>query len=91
LLAGLKEAESMGAEEVEVTSDSQLMVRQMNGQYRIKAQNLMPLAEEARRRMASFGKARLVHAHREHPMIQRADELVNQALDEMELARRLRK
>jgi ribonuclease HI len=91
LLAALKEAEAMGAEEVEITSDSELMVKQVNGQYRIKAANLQPLAEEAHRRMSSFRSATVRHSHREHPMIQRADLLVNQELDTMEFARRLRR
>lgn len=91
LLAALKEAEAMGAEEVEITSDSELMVRQVNGQYRVKASNLQPMAEEAHRRMSGFRSATVRHSHREHPMIQRADLLVNQELDTMEFARRLRR
>lgn len=91
LLAGLEAAEALGTDEVEITSDSELLVRQINGQYRIKAQNLRPLADEALSRMSRFEKAALRHASREHPMIQRADLLVNQELDAMELARKLRK
>lgn len=91
LLAAIEEAKALGAEEVELTSDSELMVRQINRQYRIKADNLRPFAEEIWERMSSFRSAEVRHASREHPMIKRADLLVNQELDAMEFARRLRK
>lgn len=90
LVAGLEEALRLGADEVEVTSDSELMVRQVNGQYRMKAENLRPLLEEAQRLMARFKSASISHARREHPMITRADALVNRELDDMELARRVK-
>jgi ribonuclease HI len=76
---------------VEITSDSELMVRQINGQYRMKAENLRPLLEQVLSLMAMFKSARVLHARREHPMIARADALLNQELDDMELARKLRK
>ena len=43
LLEGLRRAEKFGAEEVEFFSDSELLVRQMNGEYRVKNENLIPL------------------------------------------------
>jgi ribonuclease HI len=91
LIAGLEEAKRMGAEEVTVTMDSELVVNQMLGKYRVKAANLLPNFARARELMACFGKAHITHTSREHPSIQRADGLVNQELDIMELARKLRK
>ncbi|MDD1746322.1 MAG: ribonuclease HI family protein [Methanomassiliicoccales archaeon] len=91
MLAALEEGRAMGAEELEITSDSELMVRQINRQYRVKAENLRPLVEEVWQRMADFKDVKLRHAPREHPMIQRADELVNQELDMMAFANKLRK
>ena len=82
---------TMGAEELEITSDSELMVRQINRQYRVKAQNLRPMVEEVWKRIADFRAVDIRHASREHPMIQRADALVNQELDMMAFAQKLRK
>ena len=91
LIAGLEEAQRVGAEEVTVTMDSELVVNQMLGKYRVKAANLFALHERARELMNSFPKAKIVHAPREHPSICRADCLVNQELDMMELAQKIRK
>ncbi len=91
MLAALEEGEGLGADEVEITSDSELMVRQINRQYRVKAENLMPLVDEVWRRISCFNKVEIRHAPREHPMIQRADMLLNQELDMMAFARKLRK
>jgi ribonuclease HI len=91
MVAGLEEVRKVGADDVEITSDSELMVRQINGQYRMKAENLRPLLEQVLSLMAMFKSARVLHARREHPMIARADALLNQELDDMELARKLRK
>jgi len=91
LIAGLDEVLRLGADEVEIYSDSELMVKQLNGQYRIKASNILPLANEVRSRMGRFEKASISHLSREHPMIIRADALHNRELDDMELAAKLRK
>ena len=80
LLTGLQVAEQLGASEVDVTSDSELLVKQMRGLYRVKNEGLMPLYEEARRRKARFIKFGIHHVERAHNA--RADALVNQALDE---------
>jgi ribonuclease HI len=91
LIAGLEEAIRMGAEEVTVTMDSELVVNQMLGKYRVKASNLIPNYRRARELLSTFSKAKIVHASREHLSIQRADCLVNQELDMMEMAQRIRK
>src|SRR5207247_1657631 len=61
-------------------SDSELMVKQMNGEYRVKNPDLLDLYEEASALAAGFtGGVRLVHVRRERN--RRADELCNEALD----------
>ncbi|MCJ7543232.1 MAG: ribonuclease HI family protein [Phycisphaerae bacterium] len=79
LLAGLKAAAALKAAEVQAISDSELLVRQMTGQYRVKNAGLAPLAEQARRLARRFTVCAFRHVRREEN--RRADELVNQALD----------
>lgn len=81
LLAGLAAAKEAGADEIEVTMDSELVVKQMLGIYPVKAPNLIPLHREARIRFTGFRKQLIVHARREHPVISRADALLNRELD----------
>jgi ribonuclease HI len=84
LLAGLEKAAELGAAGVEVISDSELLVRQMLGQYRVKSAGLQPLFMEARQKAAQFARFSIRHTGREHNA--KADGLVNQALDEQERA-----
>ena len=84
LLAALETVSDLGANEVEIISDSELLVRQMLGQYRVKNIGLQPLFTEAKRRAAGFARFEIRHTGREHNA--KADGLVNQALDEQERA-----
>jgi len=84
LLAGLEMVERMGAREVEVASDSELLVKQMRGEYKVKNEGLKPLYAEARRRADGFSRFAIRHVEREQNV--RADALVNRALDERERA-----
>jgi ribonuclease HI len=79
LLTGLELAERGRAREVEVLSDSELLVRQMRGEYRVKNEGLKPLHEEATQRLRAFERAVFRHVPREDNKL--ADELVNRALD----------
>lgn len=81
LLAGLAAAKENGADEIEVTMDSELVVKQMQGLYVVKSPNLVPLHREARLRFTGFRKTAILHARREHPVITRADALLNHELD----------
>ena len=90
LIAGLEAADRIGADEVCVTMDSELVVKQMTGQYRIKKERLRQLAEEAKARMERFKSASIAYATREHPMIKKVDELLNKELDDQELLRKIR-
>lgn len=80
LLTGLDMAERVGAREVEVLSDSELLVKQMRGEYRVKNEGLKPLHAEAELRARGFDRFSIRHVNREQNS--RADDLVNRALDE---------
>jgi ribonuclease HI len=79
LLLGLELARDLGAEEVEVINDSELIARQIGGEYKVKHAGLKPLFTEAMRELRGFHKWSVRPVRREHNA--RADELVNEALD----------
>ncbi len=79
LLEGLRRAEALGAREVEVLSDSELLVKQMNGEYRVRNAGLKPLFEEANKLWNRFAKVAIRHISREQN--QAADELANKAMN----------
>jgi len=79
LLAGLERAAKLGATDVDIISDSELLVRQMNGQYRVKNEGLKPLYEKAMSLSAKFHRCTFRHVRREFN--RDADKLVNQAID----------
>ncbi|MFW5839658.1 MAG: ribonuclease HI family protein [Planctomycetota bacterium] len=80
MLYGLKMAQTLNASRVELISDSELMVRQMTGQYRVKNAGLKPLYEEAKSIASGFADFQIRHVRREHN--KDADRLVNQAIKE---------
>jgi len=84
LIAGLELARGLGADDVEVRSDSELLVRQMTGEYKVKNEGLKPLHGEARSLAAGFDRFTIAHVERE--LNRQADALVNRALDEQERA-----
>ena len=65
LIRGLEEALRMGAREIYVQTDSELLARQVSGIYRVKSANLMPLYIQARSLFSKFKEARVVHVRRE--------------------------
>ncbi|RMG57840.1 MAG: reverse transcriptase-like protein [Deltaproteobacteria bacterium] len=79
LLDGLKEAFRRGITELEIFSDSELVVSQIRGTYRVKAANLKPLYEEALRLISRFRSVKIFHVPREKN--READSLANRALD----------
>jgi ribonuclease HI len=80
LILGLRRAKAMGIKELEVLSDSELLVRQLNGAYQVRAENLKPLHEEARVLLAAFPSVEVRHIPREDNAA--ADEMSNRAIDE---------
>lgn len=81
LIRGMELARSYSPEELICISDSQLMIRQLNGDYRVKNEGLRRLFSRVMELEKDFGLVLYVHSHREHPMIQRADSLLNTILD----------
>ena len=80
LLLGLSLARELGATEVEVINDSELVARQIGGEYKVKHPGLKPLFLEAMRELRGFDAWAVRSVRREDN--ERADELVNRALDE---------
>jgi len=80
LLLGLELARELGASEVELINDSELVARQIGGEYKVKHAGLKPLFGEAMRTLREFDAWAVRSVRREQN--ERADELVNRALDE---------
>ena len=80
LVLGIELARRLGATEVEVVNDSELVARQVGGQYKVKHAGLRPLHREAMEALRSFDRWSVRAVRREQN--ERADELVNAALDE---------
>lgn len=78
-LAALDAALDAGAAEVEIRADSQLVLCQFTGEYRMKAPHLAPYLEEARRKARGIPRLSVMHVPREGN--RRADALANAALD----------
>jgi ribonuclease HI len=79
LVAGLEKAVELGIDEVDVVSDSELIVRQMTGQYKVKNEALRTLSQEAARLARRLRRVTYTAVRREHNEL--ADRLVNEALD----------
>ena len=79
LIAGLKKAVELGIDELEVVSDSELLVKQMEGEYRVKNEALRELNDEANFLEKKLVRVRYKAVRREHNEL--ADKLVNDALD----------
>ena len=79
VLLALELAAELGATDVEVVNDSELVARQIGGQYRVKQEHLKPLHREVMDALRAFEHWEVRSVRREHNV--RADELVNEALD----------
>jgi ribonuclease HI len=80
LIAVLDYAQNHGIRALRVESDSELLVKQMRGQYKVKSSELRPLFERAKKMSQGFESFLINHVYREQN--READALVNQALDE---------
>jgi len=79
LLAGLTAARDLKADQVEIVSDSELLVRQMTGMYRVRNAGLQPLYRQAKALAGGFETCTFRHVRREQNT--RADALANRAMD----------
>jgi ribonuclease HI len=80
VLLALELARELGAGEVEIVNDSELVARQIGGEYKVKHAGLKPLFAETMEKLRGFDAWSVRNVRREHNA--RADELVNEALDE---------
>ncbi len=79
LIMALEAASSLKLEKIRVLADSELMVKQINGAYRVKSPELKPLYEKARTLLDGFSSASVAHVYREKNSV--ADGLANEAID----------
>ena len=79
VLLGIELARELKADEIELVGDSQLIVRQVEGEYKVKQEHLRPLRDEVMRALDGFGSWSIRHVKRGEN--ERADELLNEALD----------
>ena len=79
LIKALEKAQGMGLRRLKIHSDSELLVKQIAGEYRVKNEDLKPLYEEAKGLIRGFATVTVTHVRREQN--KRADELCNIALD----------
>jgi len=79
LVEGLRKAAELAVDEVEVVSDSELLVKQMRGEYRVKNEALRRLSLDAAELARTVGRVTYRAVRREHNEL--ADQLVNEALD----------
>jgi ribonuclease HI len=79
LIWGLENVSAMGFATVTVYADSELLVKQVNGQYRVKNEGLKPLFAKAVKLLRTFASFKVAHVRREQNT--EADEMANQAMD----------
>jgi ribonuclease HI len=82
LIAAMDYAQSHGIRALRIESDSELLVKKMRGQYKVKSADLQPLFERAKKMSQAFESFRIDHVFREQN--READALANEALDETE-------
>jgi ribonuclease HI len=80
LIEGLKAVSEIGADLVEIFADSELMVSQVKGLYKVKNEGLKPLFEEVKSLLQNFSRYNIKHVPRERN--READRLANKAIDE---------
>lgn len=79
LIFGIEQALSLGGTELELIGDSELVVRQVRGEYKVKKEDLKPLKAEVLKALQAADSWTISHVKREHN--RDADRLVNEALD----------
>lgn len=72
-----------GITSLNVTSDSELMIKQLNGAYQVKSDNIKPLYSQVKDLASRFTTITFTHVKRSHPMISQCDQLANETLDKI--------
>ncbi|MBW2471208.1 MAG: ribonuclease HI family protein [Deltaproteobacteria bacterium] len=80
LLFGLEKCAEFGRGSLKLHLDSELIVKQIHGEYKVKHPNLKPLHKKAMQKLSGFASFRITHVRRENNS--RADELANRAIDD---------
>jgi ribonuclease HI len=82
VIVGLELAKTLGAVEVDYYADSELVVKQLSGLYKVKTPHILTLFTKVKAAEKNFSKVRFTHVPRTHEKLRYVDKLVNQALDE---------
>ena len=81
LIAGISKALNLKEDDVEFVMDSELVIKQMRGEYKVKSPNIRKLHEDATAMSSLIPHVRFTHVRRENPMVSRADALLNAEMD----------
>ena len=81
LIAGIVKAIELGADDVEFVMDSELVIKQMNGEYKVKSPNIMELHRDAKALSSQIPKVRFTHVRRSNEFVSRADAMLNHQMD----------
>lgn len=82
VIVGLDMAKKLGAQEILYYGDSELVMRQLAGKYKVKTPHILSLFQQVKSLEKSFKKITYNHVPREHEKIRYVDKLVNRALDQ---------
>ena len=81
LIAAISKALELKADEVEFIMDSELVIKQIRGEYKVKSPNIMKLHEDAKALSSLIPNVRFTHVKRENQFVSRADALLNAEMD----------
>ena len=81
LIAGIVKALELKADEVEFVMDSELVIKQMNGEYKVKSGNISGLHDDAVALSSQISKVKFTHVRRSNEFVSRADALLNRQMD----------
>ena len=81
LIAAIGKALELKETEAEFVMDSELVIKQMRGEYKVKSANIRELHEDAKAMSSLIPKVKFTHVKRENPMVSRADSLLNAEMD----------
>ena len=81
LIAAIAKALELKDDDVEFVMDSELVIKQMRGEYKVKSQNILELHRDAKALSMIIPHVKFTHVKRENPMVSRADSLLNAEMD----------
>ena len=81
LIYAITKALALKDDDVEFVMDSELVIKQMRGEYKVKSPDMKELNDDAKTLSSLIPNVRFTHVRRENPMISRADFLLNQTMD----------